>query len=510
MQQKQIGKHLLFALFFLLATILAFSQPQKQISIIISGTTYDNPNLASLKDYLKNKPGIVGFKTTFNASVATLTFTSPKDADNIWDEMPEDKRTGFTVASIDSKTIKLQGAKNSNTPAATTAKGNKNCGCEYMRLCNPDVTKNFMGQTWKGYNNDGKITYYYCENGIIRAKYELFDNFNGNSAGFATYTAFKSNEPQGASWEETVDINGAKYYYNHRILKKGVRIQAGSEKYNDAILVRRVVTAASIFYEGKPQNEMEIERQNIYYVKNVGAYPDKAVKELLDEKLETSLAENAIANRKHPHFKQIVSDSWMHNRPPNSRMNEIEFKFNEDGTMVHLINGIANEGYWRINGNLIEILYKLYLNSAKWSGELEIVPNSQEIDLKFVFVDKSILVKKSAVKAAPAKNKPNEGIRRIISTYKGLYQLDNRDKKAKINYYIEFHELGGIYFKVWNKDSLFLYNQCTTELTVKEEANALPEFFIKDCSGVPQKLDITSKPQVYIILGKQKYFYTRL
>ena len=126
MQQKQLSKTLLFVITFFLVSIFAFSQTAKPVTIIVTGTTYDNSNLTSLKNYLKTKTGITGFKTAFNNATATLSFTSTKDADDLWDEIPDDKKAGFSVAGIDTKTIKLEGAKSAAT--ASTTKFDKNCG----------------------------------------------------------------------------------------------------------------------------------------------------------------------------------------------------------------------------------------------------------------------------------------------------------------------------------------------------------------------------------------------
>jgi hypothetical protein len=327
----------LFILFFafIFSVTPGFSQSVKPVTIIVSGTAYDDPGLTALKDVLKNNPDVKSLKTAFNNNIATLTFTYKNEADELWDNIAAEDKARFKILSVDSKTIKLQQLKGT---AATAAKTNsdKNCGCDYFPLCNYDKTRSFMGQTWKGLDNNGKITYYQCTGGVLKAKFELFDNFEGGSLGFATFTALKYNESKGASWKETVDVNGAKYYYEHVIIHKDISITAGGKEYKNAMKVRRMLSAASIFYQGQPQNLMQIENSHTYYVKDVGAFTEKEVKE--------HLAAPAPGENKQPEkkdnssyggYRLLTAFLW-------KGLNNVYY-FQPDGT-VQLILGVYGSG----------------------------------------------------------------------------------------------------------------------------------------------------------------------
>jgi len=287
MQHKLLNKPLLFALIFVLTNIIVFAQTQKPIKIIVSGTTYDNPDLTSLKNYLKTKTGIAGLKTAFSNSTATLTFTSANDADDLWDDIPDEKKSAFNIISIDSKIIKLQSAKNS-----TATKGDKNCGCDYFPLCKYDETKSYGGKVYRGIRDDAEnIAYYNCDGGIITKKWTAKKSVIKNDGlGFYddyetyTYTSviLKSNEPVGASWTypDKKPEPGVKFTSfsiaakNATIEKKGrtykevikVRgVQKMTSNYNDYMKVKEFY-ANSFHYNG----EIYLSATDYYYAKGNG------------------------------------------------------------------------------------------------------------------------------------------------------------------------------------------------------------------------------------------------
>ena len=202
MSWTNFKKPVLLIFSLILFTTIGIAQSANSVTITVSSTEYDNPSLTGLKEYLKTNSKVKGLKSTFNNSVATLSFTYYATADELWDEIPADKKQTFKLTSIDSKTIKLQVIKSAPVAATNGKTNSKNCGCDYFPLCKFDKSRSFMGEVWKGLDNNGKVTYYHCANGILKAKYELFDNFEGNSLGFATFTALKYNEPKGASWKD--------------------------------------------------------------------------------------------------------------------------------------------------------------------------------------------------------------------------------------------------------------------------------------------------------------------
>lgn len=347
-----------------LLTAAVIAQPAKTVTITVSGTEYDSPGLTGLKQYLKTNSKIKGLRSTFNNAVATLSFTYTEDADVLWDEIPADHKQAFKLNSIDSKTIKLQVAKSAAVSATAGKTDTKNCGCDYFPLCKYDKTRSFMGELWKGFENNGRITYYQCAKGILKAKYELFDNFEGNSLGFATYTAFKENEPKGSSWKETVDINGAKYYYEHIIIQKNSSIKVDGREYSDAIKVRKIVQAASLFYQGVPQNLMQIEYGHTYYVKGVGAFTGKNVVELENSKAETAPGNStANENSKHRLFYELTNYKWgVYIFLPDGNVRKFTSTYQVDGSQKETLLPEKDwKGKWAVTGHgdpVIEINYE--------------------------------------------------------------------------------------------------------------------------------------------------------
>jgi hypothetical protein len=498
----------LFILFFafIFSVTPGFSQSVKPVTIIVSGTAYDDPGFTALKDVLKNNPDVKSLKTAFNNNIATLTFTYKNEADELWDNIAAQDKARFKILSVDSKTIKLQQLKGT---AATAAKTNsdKNCGCDYFPLCNYDKTRSFMGQTWKGLDNNGKITYYQCAGGVLKAKFELFDNFEGTSLGFATFTALKYNEPKGASWKETVDVNGAKYYYEHVIIHKDISITAGGKEYKNAMKVRRMLSAASIFYQGQPQNLMQIENSHTYYVKDVGAFPEKGVVELAEEKTETEIKPNTDVNSKDPLFNELTKEDWHFEKTENLQMDRV-ISLRKDGSYNYSISGINNDGYWRIVGNSLE--FKYGKNAKTWTKAFDIVTTAGKItELKELAYSNFRYKHKSDIKQLA----PESSItpRNLIAVWKGQYKLYKVDGKAvdrKADWEIIYFDVlaRAVEFQKWNSSMLFATKVCQGTLSVTgDESNFT--MFIKDCSGNNLQVDKKSVPGRKLFLGNKEYTY---
>ncbi len=230
-----------------------------------------------------------------------------------------------------------------------------------------------MGELWKGLDNNGKVIYYHCANGILKAKYELFDNFEGNSLGFTTYTALKQNEPKGSSWKETVDINGVKYFYEHIIIQKNIRIKVDDKEYSDVIKVRRIVNAASLFYQGQPQNLMQIEYGHTYYVKGVGAFTEKKVTELENSKSEiTSKKPAENDNTKHRLFWELTNYKWgSYIFLADGSVRKFSSAYQSNGSQKESLVSKENwKGQWKVSGNedpVVEIIWEdNYMGSGIW------------------------------------------------------------------------------------------------------------------------------------------------
>ncbi len=507
MSWTNFKKPVLLIFSLILLTIIGIAQSANSVTITVSSTEYDNPSLTGLKEYLKSNSKVKGLKSTFNNSVATMSFTYYATADELWDEIPTDKKQTFKLTSIDSKTIKLQVIKSSPVAATDGKTNSKNCGCDYFPLCNFDKSRSFMGEVWKGLDNNGKVTYYHCKNGILKAKYELFDNFEGNSLGFATFTALKYNEPKGASWKETVDINGAKYYYEHVIIHKDISITVGDKKYKNAIKVRRMLSAASLFYQGQPQNLMQIENSHTYYVKDVGAFQEKGVKELAEEKTDTEIKSNADVNSKDPLFNELTKEDWHFEKTENRQMDRV-ITLRKDGSYNYSISGINNDGYWRIMGNSLE--FKYGKNAKTWTKAFDIVTTDGKItELKELAYSNFKYKHKSDIKQLA----PESSItpRNLIAVWKGQYKLYKVDGKAvdrKADWEIIYFDVlaRAVEFQKWNSSMLFATKVCQGTLSVTgDESNFT--MFIKDCSGNNLQVDKKSVPGRKLFLGNKEYTY---
>jgi hypothetical protein len=272
-------------------------------------------------------------------------YLPPKNKHMKWTNLKLSVLLFFTLLLL--TTIgKAQSAPNVKTDS-------KNCGCDYFPLCKFDKSRSFMGEVWKGLDNNGKVTYYHCANGTLKAKHEFFDNIEGNSLGFATYTALRQNETKGSSWKDTAEINGAKYFYEHIIMDKNVKIKVGDQIYSDVIKVRRIVNAASMFYQGQPQNLMQIEYGHNYYVKNVGVFKESEVKSSEEMKQEEMISkidqkQIQIENEKHPFFAALTDYYWVYIRPNGK---EVSLQFSKESKYD------GSKAFWRIKDNYIEFLY---------------------------------------------------------------------------------------------------------------------------------------------------------
>lgn len=505
MQQKQLSKTLLFVITFFLVSIFAFSQTAKPVTIIVTGTTYDNSNLTSLKNYLKTKTGITGFKTAFNNATATLSFTSTKDADDLWDEIPDDKKAGFSVAGIDTKTIKLEGAKSAAT--ASTTKFDKNCGCDYFPLCKNDGTQSFQGEVWKMINYDGKKIYYYCENGVLKEKSALY-NWDGDFVGYLTFTALKYNEPENASWKETVELTGGiKRWYSHTIIKKDGKIEVDGKIHENVIFVKREVSEASIFYQGQPTNLQNWLPQKYYYVKNVGVFGEKYVKEVNIENRTTSTSLATEDNAKSKFINEIVKEAWyVEIKNPSQKGGVVTF--NQNGIATFKYNSDSSLSNWRIKGDNIELKDKA--TNEVWTKGFEIISSNGNItELKLIPLSTKISLKrKSDIKMNASANSLTS--QKLIATWSGQYILGKQNgkvlKSKDRNEYIQFNVLSGVKFQKVTYDPTYAIEECKGIVSFTgSESNYT--MFIKDCSGNLLKVDEKSIPRRRLIIGNREYSF---
>ncbi len=172
---------------------------------------------------------------------------------------------------------------------ATSNKGN--CGCNYMPLCDYDLTRSYGGKVYKGIRNDDEtVNYYHCENGILTRKFSV-TIYHGFSDEYFTYhftrILLKENEKPGVMWmEDARNIDGR--VYRRYILSKHAEYVIEGKLYKDVIIVRQIAQRGSDYTDGyekmlKTINEFgttysdryysggnRLEVYDNYYVRNVG------------------------------------------------------------------------------------------------------------------------------------------------------------------------------------------------------------------------------------------------
>jgi hypothetical protein len=394
MSWTNFKKPVLLIFSFVLLTIIGIAQSANSVTITVSSTEYDNPSLTGLKEYLKANSKVKGLKSTFTNSIATLSFTYSGTADELWDEIPANKKQAFKLSSIDSNTIKLQLAKSSPVSTTSNKADAKNCGCDYFPLCNYDGEKNFQGEKWKLMNYDGKSAYYHCENGKLRIK-TLRHDWDGNFVGYVTFTALKQNEPKGTTWSESLDLGGGiTRTYTHVIVKKDIRVKLDGKIYNDVIKVHR--NAGEVIgntYGG-------VEKGYTYYIKDVGAFEERKITELPDDDIEVRLKSNV----EHPLFLKITEFCFWYTNidvtgySQNNPVIKESFIFNKDGSFTKGARRKYNdyselsEGFWSIKDGHIELMFKT--NEGNWSKYFEVIQSSKD-DIKLKDLrDKYIFLKR--------------------------------------------------------------------------------------------------------------------
>ncbi len=100
MSWTNFKKPVLLIFSLILLTTIGIAQSANSVTITVSSTEYDNPGLTGLKEYLKSNSKVKGLKSTFNNSVATLSFIYTDAADEFWDEMPVDKNNHLNLLQL--------------------------------------------------------------------------------------------------------------------------------------------------------------------------------------------------------------------------------------------------------------------------------------------------------------------------------------------------------------------------------------------------------------------------
>lgn len=166
-----------------------------------------------------------------------------------------------------------------------------NCGCNYMPLCNYDLTKSYSGKVYKGIRGDDEsVNYYNCDNGILTRKFSA-TIYHGSQDEYYTYNftriLLKENEKPGVMWmEDARNIDGR--VYRRYIVSKNDEYFIQGKLYKDVIIVRQIAQRGSDYEDGEEAmlriinqygttysdrfyfGGKRLEVHDNYYVKNVG------------------------------------------------------------------------------------------------------------------------------------------------------------------------------------------------------------------------------------------------
>ncbi len=134
-----------------------------------------------------------------------------------------------------------------------TIKTDKNCGCDYLNICNYTATRTYNGQKYYGVDGSEKNGHYYrCENGVITLlsvwqvdvdggrsyDYNPFTNtetttqYIDQENRYSTQTILKYNLPVGGKWQDS------KSKWQWEVIEKNLTYNYKGKKYHDVIKVR--------------------------------------------------------------------------------------------------------------------------------------------------------------------------------------------------------------------------------------------------------------------------------
>jgi hypothetical protein len=276
MKKNILKLPLCFAMLFILISMIKVqAQTAHKMIINVKEIEYDDPNFVALRESLKKNSKVKLVKPSYSSGVATLSFTYPGEAAQLWDELPKTSKRFFKLSDMSDDAISLAYSKPSKSTGSTTASAStsqskstnkKDClECEYFPLCKFDVTKSFGGNIYKGLREeDGTIKYYYCDNGVVTMKWETIYT---SPAGTATDYDPISNT------STVIYYQGEKKYELHTRVFLKFNAPEGSSWESDGIRFSLVKKDTSITIDGKLYNHVIVVREGvpfIYYVKGIG------------------------------------------------------------------------------------------------------------------------------------------------------------------------------------------------------------------------------------------------
>lgn len=341
----------------------------KAILIAVKGIEYDDPAFEDLRKSVKGNMKVKQANPGFAGDMAKISLQYQGSAAELWDELPQSCKQNFKVTAIDENKIELQLKTTiKQTTAITTPQTKKeDCiDCYYYKSCGFDTSTTFNGNTYKGYKK--KAGMYYCKNGSLVSVFSSFDKK------LYTQIIFKSNEPVGSSW---IDSIGAGAVVKHVTISKGLAISHGTGVYDDVMIV---------------YSDYGYLKANYYYAKERGFIKSDTV----DKDFNPAVAATLKGT-----VDQSLVGLWRNYNPVNKT--NYYYKFDGDGSFAYYSNFVKKEyqmpqgiSYWRINGNSFEVYNGAWNDVSKISfqkkndpatGKPAIVFGSGETSIYFVADD---------------------------------------------------------------------------------------------------------------------------
>lgn len=371
--KKAFPALLLFAIFVVHNSV---AQPKnatvknqdKAIIISVKGIEYDDPAFEDLRKSVKGNMKVKQANPAFTGDVAKISLQYRGNAAELWDELPQTCKQNFKVTAIDDNKIDLQlKTTTKQTTAAVTETKKEDCiDCYYYKSCGFDTSVTWNGNTYKGYKK--KAGLYDCKNGA------LISVFTSSDKKTYAQTIFKTNEPAGSSW---VDSIGANAVVKHVTISKGLAISYGTGTYDDVIIV---------------YSDYGYLKANYYYAKERGFIKYDSV----DKDFNPAVAATLKGT-----VDQSLAGLWRNYNPLNKT--NTYYKLDGDGSFAYY-SGMVNKdyqmppgiSYWRVNGNSLELYNGTWGNVSKVpfqkkndpaSGKPAIVFGSGDTSIYFVADD---------------------------------------------------------------------------------------------------------------------------
>jgi|GEM_PF-2916995 len=362
-----------------------YAQTGKTITLSVSGIEFDDPNFTALRDNLKASQKAKNLQPTYNAGTAKISLVYNGSPTDLWDDLPASIKQPFKLSSVDANSIALKlksvSAENdtdTKTITTTTAKSNEGCTTCYIDLCKYDGIKTFQGIAWYGINYDDGTYYYRCENGMLLRK-TIIVNGNNVTTNIITDTILYMNKPIGYSWgwrkEDSKD-----YAMDMRtIIAKGVTVQIDGKTYNDVIVVNRKNANSNNAMRFNDVLQKMIAKEsgtniNAYYIRGTSAAIVQQLEIDADplmglQQYRTGNTGNTVSTEPTGTVQpvKLVEPSvpmkgkvdlslvglW---RFTMDGVDPLYMKLNADGTSEFKSGINADKGFWRVDGNFIELV----------------------------------------------------------------------------------------------------------------------------------------------------------